>query len=876
MALFDSIYFHGTYRSYQQRIIDRFSTWNDKHKIHIVAAPGSGKTTLGIELIIRLDRPCLILVPSITIREQWLQRFKDDFLDDKTKMNYFISNDIKKPALITCITYQALYSAYKKEKEIEEDNTLQDYTSFCLQDVLKELNINTICLDECHHLRNEWWKVIENVVKKIENVTTISLTATPPYDASSIEWKRYTNLCGPIDEEIYVPELLKENNLCFHHDLVYLNPLTDKEDLVIKKFLTNANKVYKKYEHNQTLLKIVMENNAYKKYKIFKQQYYYNASYYRALILFLNHNKIKISPSIKQQCNIEPFNISHMEILLQNLLFDDLKKYQNQDFLNRIKKELIAMRLINDGKVNLIFDERHSKLFAESQNKLNSVVEIVKNEYNTLKDNLRLLVLADYIKKETKTSINNNEKTIDSIGILPIFETLRRQELPINICLLSGSLIIVNKNAVEEIKNNLVEKSGIHFKEINKSNYFEIQNFYSHQKEIVKIMTRLFEKGIFNVVVGTRALLGEGWDVPFVNSLIIASNNSSYTTSNQIRGRAIRKDLNNPDKVSTIWHLASVSCTNLTVNPDLDILDKRFDGFLGLDLDENTIENGIERITKNQNFNNENSIQNHNMKMLNDASNRSLIKQKWLLCLESAKHIETVQNELVLDKRCFNRSFSFYNALVQVALIVFLGVNAYSTASLLSLKKFFPLLFYILVIVVLSSYFVFLMLRITRLLNRKQKCYYLANTLLDALKDINVVKSENIDIKVRKRANKMGIYLENATTYEENVFIDSFVQLFEYPDTVRYMLCRPKIFFEEYYIVPDLFKKNKELATIFEKRMSHAFGKHTLYFTKSKQFKGIILQTKARYQIKFPKFIIEKKKSIRIKKRKLKKLQNSL
>ena len=40
-------------------------------KLHVVAAPGAGKTTLGIEVISRLNRPALILCPTNTIKNQW-------------------------------------------------------------------------------------------------------------------------------------------------------------------------------------------------------------------------------------------------------------------------------------------------------------------------------------------------------------------------------------------------------------------------------------------------------------------------------------------------------------------------------------------------------------------------------------------------------------------------------------------------------------------------------------------------------------------------------------------------------------------------------------------------------------------------------------
>lgn len=43
--------FKGNWRTYQKRILDRADRYLEDGKIHIVAAPGSGKTTLGIELI---------------------------------------------------------------------------------------------------------------------------------------------------------------------------------------------------------------------------------------------------------------------------------------------------------------------------------------------------------------------------------------------------------------------------------------------------------------------------------------------------------------------------------------------------------------------------------------------------------------------------------------------------------------------------------------------------------------------------------------------------------------------------------------------------------------------------------------------------------
>lgn len=77
-------------------------------------------------------------------------------------------------------------------------------------------------------------------------------------------------------------------------------------------------------------------------------------------------------------------------------------------------------------------------------------------------------------------------------------------------------------------------------------------------KERVALLTEMFEKGFINILIGTKSLLGEGWDSPCINSLILASFVGSFMLSNQMRGRAIRVDRNNSHKVSNIWHLVTV------------------------------------------------------------------------------------------------------------------------------------------------------------------------------------------------------------------------------------------------------------------------------------------------------------------------------
>ena len=113
--------FKGTWRRYQARVLEHADRYMADGKIHIVAAPGSGKTTLGIELIRRMNGKALILAPSITIREQWIARIEEAFLCEGIQGEDYLSQNLKQPKAITVATYQALHSAMTRFQGTQED-----------------------------------------------------------------------------------------------------------------------------------------------------------------------------------------------------------------------------------------------------------------------------------------------------------------------------------------------------------------------------------------------------------------------------------------------------------------------------------------------------------------------------------------------------------------------------------------------------------------------------------------------------------------------------------------------------------------------------------------------------------------------------------
>src|SRR5256886_12836377 len=120
----ESMVFQNTWRSYQARVLEHLDSYLDDKRVHIVAAPGSGKTVLGLEVVRRIDQPTLVLAPTITIRNQWADRLVDHFLPAGEPRPSWLSADLKNPALLTIATYQALHSLCSGElaKESEEIN----------------------------------------------------------------------------------------------------------------------------------------------------------------------------------------------------------------------------------------------------------------------------------------------------------------------------------------------------------------------------------------------------------------------------------------------------------------------------------------------------------------------------------------------------------------------------------------------------------------------------------------------------------------------------------------------------------------------------------------------------------------------------------
>lgn len=882
MNLYDNILsFKGTWRRYQERVLNSSDAYLSDKKIHIVAAPGAGKTTLGIELIRRTQKPCLILSPRIVIREQWLERIKDGFLNERLSPEDILSNDMKNPKLITSITYQTLFCGMTRyagmtEEEETENREAMDFSDFELLRTVKKAGIKVICLDECHHLKNEWWKALEDFMKEMGEVTVISLTATPPYDATPVQWERYCNMCGPVDEEITVPELVKENSLCPHQDFVYFNYPTGEEQEKVDFFRQKAAQMMQKLMGDARLKEAVASHKGLEDVQGYLEKLLENPAYLSSLLIYCQEQNIPYARRWLKILNVKelpPMSEKWMEILLQGFLYDDVSEFVCQEeYREELIRQLKAHGLIERKKVAFFVNQKLEKTLMNSAGKLKSISEICKLEYSSVGNQLRLLILTDYIKKEYARKLGKPNFLPDSLGVLPIFEMLRRENPDWKLGVLCGSLIYIPDTALAALKRIScsfgIEK--LPSKALLNENgeclgYSEIL-LTENTHLCTQMITMLFEKGEIEILIGTKSLLGEGWDSPCINALIMASSVGSYVLGNQMRGRAIRASKDNPDKTSNIWHLVCMTDTkeSCEVTEDFRTLQRRMMGFLGVSYDGTVIENGMERlntITPPYTYRHLMEI-NEDMKLR--ACMREELKAQWQQAVHIQGNMEAVET-CKMKKKLLNPSASFFNALGMIALSVAIRMSQGMIRGAFRRSYGQQGITDFIFTVAAAGIFLWGVWRLVHFSGPLKRLREMAEGMKAALAESqNITSSCKVSVYGENGVDYQ-VFLKGGTTREKELFAQCMEEFLAAVDNQRYLLYAPQALgaMTKYYCVPSVFSKTKQEALFFQKVMSSHLGKYHLVYTRTPEGRAVLLKGRAEAFGSRNERILKRKKEIK-------------
>ena len=875
--MLEHLSFKGEWRQYQKRILEKSDSIMADGHIHLVAAPGSGKTTLGIEFIRRNSKPALILVPTVTIRQQWVDRIREAFLDDESLADKMISQNLKQPKTITVATYQALHSAVNRlegDAEVEDtddvvENEYFDFKGVDIVGLFEEANLGTLCLDECHHLRNEWWKSLEIFRKSFADINVISLTATPPYEGEPALWDRYVAMCGEIDEEITVPELVKEGSLCPHQDYIYFSFPTKEEEKQLDQFSTQKRTFLKNLSSDSMFCEAVRTSRALDG-TISEDELLNEPKYLSATLIFLRHKGIEFPKQFQQllgASRLPMFDLAWFEILLQGMVFDVPHWYDlSEEDLKELKSELKSLGLIDRKQVQLCRNKKIDQLLNQSLGKLNAVRDIFEAEHETLGSELRQLILTDFIRKDFEAHLGNPEVQYSQLGVLPYFEVLRRelveQQLDVPMAVLTGSLVIIPSG----VKSRLEAFFGadkITFQtvgQLDEKDYVKVR-LVGSQHDLVSAVTQLFQEGQIHVVIGTKSLLGEGWDAPCVNSLILASFVGSFMLSNQMRGRAIRIWPENPEKTSSVWHLVSINLAEKKLfkkeegeedlpigidSPDMELLQRRMKQFLGLHYNENTIESGVDRLDLGNIEFTKKNLTILNQETISRSRNREELRERWNESLPLLEDME-VASEVQVNKTFLptvlltdaRKILTYAQAIVLTELIVYLFLDFVKRPSQLLYPVF--ILSLIVLNIVWLRYFLYK--------SPYKRLELFAEAIRKALLASGHLQTQNCKARVVRKDKdsfQTSTYLKGGTLREKELFAQALSEFFAPIENQRYIL-RAETWVNDqtkYFAVPSMFDKRKEDVVAFVANIEKNIGKYEIIYTRNVEGRHILLDAR--------------------------------
>ncbi len=879
--------FKYTWRKYQQRVLDDLEKHLTDRHLHLIAPPGSGKTVLGLAVAIKLNRPTLILAPTLAIRNQWIQRFCELFLQTTDPPDW-ISRDIRNPKFLTVVTYQGLHAACNDQKiteeelheaEEEEVEIVEKTSNSNLDNIARGLqsqNIKTIVVDEAHHLKNEWWQTLSKIKDKLDPVI-VGLTATPPYDVTATEWQRYIALNGSVDTEISVPELIMAGDLCPHQDYVHFTFPTEKESESISEFRDKIEELFLDVRQDKTIVEAIMQHPIWQNPTEHFEWIYGNLSWYSACLIYLNANGVPISETHLEVIGDKDFEIPELDYKWMETVIDFYLYREKTHFLEfeehqlKLESKLRRHGAIENKQINFFYNRQVNKYLISSISKLNGIQEIVDFEYKQLGKKLRMVILSDFIRKEYFVNTSENTLELSKIGIIPIFEKLRRENSDNKkIGVLTGSIIIIPKSALLafELKAREVGITQVTTSEVPyDANYIVIHQNEKLKNDVIYIVTQIFQEGEIEVLIGTKSLLGEGWDAPAINSLILASFVGSFVLSNQMRGRAIRTQNGNKDKTSNIWHLVTVDKTSLTGGNDFEILKRRFRSFVGVSFKEDAgIENGIGRLNLSANIDIEDEAEKKNAEMFEFAADRESLIQRWKTALDTGftlvEEIKipfreekeyTAQKTFYLKKTIGNLSGTLASGLL------FFGIeNLQGLLRALLKMKTVSDIYIFLAFMSITGIAIFgrLSIKTLRLYIKyrdiSKDIQKIGEALLLSLNKAGTIHTSLSQLQVQSAVNNSGAvfcHLDGGTTFEKSTFINALREIVIPIDNPRYVMVRKSrsmlfVKQQDYHSVPEILGRNKNLAEHFESNWRNLVGKCELIFCRTIEGRKLLLKSR--------------------------------
>ncbi len=583
---------------------------------YLVVPPGGGKTLIGLEAARRLGRPTVVLCPNTAIQAQWMAQWQAAFGPDSVPAT--ASRELPTP--LTVLTYQALCTLGAAGDEEEAGGRLGSRTRLAGEGVLSLLHPNgraliarlqaggpwTLVLDECHHLLELWGRLLQAVIGELDKPRVVGLTATPPHLMTAEQAVLHRALFGRVDLEVSAPALVREGLLAPYQELAFLTRPTPAEaDYIHGESLRFAelragllDPGFASVPFLGWLQGRVVERRgaggtdgaegAQVSWARFEKD---EPALADAAVRLHVAGLLDLPDGarVREQHRHPPTAADWVALIgdyTQRCLLPS-EDVRDERALGAIRRALPAVgyRLTRAGV--RAGESPVDRVLARSESKARAAIEILAAESAELGSRLRALVLCDFQDAGGMVPADlAGVLQAGSGGARLVLETLLAdpQTAALDPVLLTGRHVACGPECAERLLKWLREtEPGLELAVAPWGDLAEITGAAGWEpRRYVPLVTRFHAEGGSRCLIGTRALLGEGWDAPAVNVVIDLTAATTPTSVVQARGRALRLDAGWPGKVADNWGVVCVTGDHPKGAADFDRFARKHDRYFAL------------------------------------------------------------------------------------------------------------------------------------------------------------------------------------------------------------------------------------------------------------------------------------------------------
>ncbi len=451
---------------------------------------------------------------------------------------------------------------------------------------LRAGRVGMVVLDECHHLASMWGYVVRAVLDALggEDVHVVGLTATPPSDLTGEESELYAELLGPVDYTVPTPAVVRDGHLAPYQELAWLTePLASERawlaehDTRFKELVTALHEdaegpfsfpawvITRLRERRRSA-----DDDAQVPWEDFQHR---SPRLARAGVRFLGSAGLALPEGAPRgEAYRRAPDLEDWLVLLEDYALRCLHPSAESAAGDRYAAVAAALgelgfRLTRQGIRRGTSEV--DRLLTGSQAKAIGLVEVLGAEMESRGDALRALVLCDAELAEAKPDpllggVLDPASGSARHALVALGADLRTA--PLRPLVVSGRGLRCLPADADVLLAALVEQAEgqLALPEWSAEPDGVLVSLRSSGAEWVprawvELATRVLESGVSGVLIGTRALLGEGWDCPAVNCLVDLTVATTGVSVQQMRGRSLRLDPGDPSKLASNWDIVCVA-----------------------------------------------------------------------------------------------------------------------------------------------------------------------------------------------------------------------------------------------------------------------------------------------------------------------------